>query len=164
LPVSGLNASAVPMPRGRLFSCRRLLQCCRRLPRTAPTLGFFPPLDQLVRNVVVAIVGGPRAVAREDPITIVQREIRRLRRLKVRLPFDLEAGLLVHTQQAGTPESGALQVVTRIAEVSGLKFPPSHLAQADSLPTDAHAPAARRHAAKGLSALRGSSGRSSSVR
>src|SRR5262245_1553564 len=78
----------------------------------APTLGR-PCLDQLGRNIGPSVVRATSTVALEKTTAIVQRKIRCLRLLKFRPPLTLERGLLLRGQQAGSPQGGALQVVSR---------------------------------------------------
>src|SRR6516162_11069682 len=97
---------------GVLFDYRHLLQW-RALPSAPPALGFFPPLDQLVRNVSPTVVRKPRAATLEKLATaVLQREVRLLGRGKFHLPLGLKRDLLVRAQQAHPPQDAAFDVVS----------------------------------------------------
>src|SRR5262249_22533361 len=110
---------------GVLFDYRHLLQW-RALPNAPPALGFFPPLDQLMRNVGPSIVRGSGTVARKNLTAGVHREIGRLRRLEFTSPVALELRLLRLGEHTGAPQSAALAAVAGMFEIPGVKLPPRH--------------------------------------
>src|SRR5262249_57099658 len=112
-----------------LFDCRHFLRWCCRLSRPSPAppaRRSRPAPDQFAWNVVMAVMRGPRAVAREDPGPVIHGAIRVLRLREFPLPLAFEHGALIRGDHAGhPPQGGALQIVARVFEI-GVKGPPAH--------------------------------------